>query len=217
MPVVEAGEGSGGMFFSLYDGYMKRNVDQNTPGARQRLNKNNVTVYEKFYDSISGKLTKVEVTHHESYGDSWLIHLDDGTEKYTLQLSFSSRQSNSFLRRLPNLDLKMPIDIHCGNYNEKGYLTLKQQGEKVPYYWTKEDPKSLPPMVKIQVRGAWQWDDTDMMKYLKRYVDEKLTPKLKEMYPIENLETIPGHESPGAVVLPPKNQVEPPDEDDLPF
>ena len=45
-------------------------------------------------------------------------------------------------------------------------ITLYQDGEKIAPYYTKEDPKGLPQMVKIKVKGKEQWDDSDMMTFL---------------------------------------------------
>jgi hypothetical protein len=45
---------------------------------------------------------------------------------------------------------------------------LYQDGQKIAPYYTKEDPKGLPQMVKIKVKGKEQWDDSDMMQFLEQ-------------------------------------------------
>ena len=227
MALVDADGTSGKMFFSLFDGSIKRNVDKNSQGARGRINKSGKTVYEKFYRSISGRFIKIEKKSHEEFGDSWVIDLRDGEETYSLQIPYSSRQADGFLRRVPLLELEKDLEITCGVYDGKPYLTLKQNGGKVEYYWTREKPGSLPPMVQIQVKGKYIWDDTDKMAYLERYVNERLIPKLTELNPVVESELPPtelggGNNDPmpefKPSVIPSSNNNPPiPEEDDLPF
>jgi hypothetical protein len=40
------------------------------------------------------------------------------------------------------------------------------QGAKIAPFYTKEDPKGLPEMVQVKVKGKVTWDDTDMMDFL---------------------------------------------------
>jgi hypothetical protein len=74
---------------------------------------------------------------------------------------------------LPNIDLSKEIRFMPWAMKDKNDptktitgITMYQDGEKLAPYYTKEDPKGLPQMVKIKVKGKEQWDDSDMMSYL---------------------------------------------------
>lgn len=215
MALTEVGQ-EGIIYLSTYDGYIKRNVDEHVEGAKKRTDKKGRIIYEKFYKKISGLLTRLETTQHEEYGKFWNIHLRDNlaNETYVFQIPFSSRYTDGFLRRLPNIEIKEPIEIICGKYDEKAYLVVHQHGSKVPYFWTKEDPKKLPPMVEVTLKGEKIWDDTAKMEYLEKYVNEIIVPGLAIAYPVENLQN---HDIPPANNISKPEEPEFPTKDDLPF
>ncbi len=180
MPLVERGE-SNVLYFSVFEGYLKRNVDESEENAKEKITKTGKKYFMRFYSSISGSLFSMEKSHHEDYGDSWNIKLRDDDQTYHLQIPYSSRQADGFLRRLPNIDLNKPIEIACGDYDNKYYLTVKQDGIKVPYFWDKENPGDLPQMVQVKYKGDLVWDDTDKMQYLEKYFTDKIFPELEKL------------------------------------
>lgn len=178
MALEDATQGEGKKFFSLFNGEIKTYVDKETPGAKERINKQGTKVYEKFYRSISGIITGITKKVHDEYGKSWVIDLVDGEDKYSLQIPYSSRQADGLLRRLPNVKIEKNVQISCGNYDERAYLTLKQDGDKVEYFWTRENPGKLPEMVQVELKGELVWDDTKKMVHLEGYVNEHFMPKV---------------------------------------
>ena len=184
-------EESKGIFLGLFDGRICQKCSPKDKGAKSRIDKTGKEVYEKFYFSIYGKLINVTVREHEEFGDSWIVHLRDNDEDYYFQFPFSSRQADGFLRRLPNIKLQDPIEIACGKRDDKPWLTVKQGGEKVKYFWTKEEPRKLPPMVQVMVKGKLTWDDTEKMKYLRWYVNEHAVPELQKLNPVEQIQVQP--------------------------
>jgi hypothetical protein len=76
--------------------------------------------------------------------------------------------------------------IKTGIYEEKPYLTISQDGEKVEYFFTKDNPNGLPEMEKIQVKGKPTWDDTKRLIWLENYVFENITPALNAIYGTTN-------------------------------
>lgn len=203
------------LYLSIYDGRMKYNVKPDTQGAEKRINKNAKEVWEMFVSSVSGHLVGIEKQVSEEYQDSWVIKLHDRSDDSTvhLRIPYSGRQADGFLRRLPNMDLEKPIKIAAGSYNEKQWLTVSQEGSKLDYYWTQENPGNLPQMVQMVVKGKEVWDDTEKMKYLERYVNEKVIPKIQSAK-----SAIESALPEGNIGTPNANDVPPaPEEDDLPF
>ena len=217
MAMTEAGGGDGLFFFSVLNGILKRNVDQHEDGAVERVNAVGKTVFEKYYREIIGNVTKIEKKVHEEYGDSWIIYLQDVAENYAIQIPFSSIQADRFFRRLPNVDLDKKLSMEFGRAGDKPYLLLFQDGERVDYFWTKENPGQLPPMQQLTVKGKLVWDDTDKMNYIERYVDTMIQPKLELMKQASPpvVESAQNVQAPKAEIFPgdPVSNVP----DDLPF
>jgi len=216
-------EGGTGIFLGIYDGKICQKCSSDDEGAKERIDKTGKVVYEKFYYSVYGKLINISIRSHAEYGDSWILHLRDEGKDYFLQIPYSSRQADGFLRRLPNVKFENNIEIACGKYNEKAYLVIKQYGEKVEYFWTRENPKGLPPMVEKVVNGKTVWDDTEKMKYLRNIVMTRIVPKLRELNPIDNVSPVDQVDdyftptAPPPPPPPPKEYTEADVPDDLPF
>lgn len=183
MGMTEAGGNEGMFFFSILNGYLKRTVPEHEEGAVERINSEGKKVFEKFYKEISGMLVDIQKREHESYGDSWIITLEDVADTCKLQIPYSSIQSDRFFRRLHNVDVNKPISIRCGRVDDKPFLVVDQDGKPLDYYWTKDDPKHLPPMVQKTVKGKLVWDDTDRMAYIEMYLEKKFMPRLKSNSP----------------------------------
>ena len=173
----------GGTSLSLYNGKICKKVPPEAPGAVSRTNKDGKLVHEKFYESIEGYLVYIEKIAHQEYGDAWMVHLHDGTDPYKLRIPYTGRQTDGLLRRLPEIDLKQPITIVVGQYETVPFLTVIQNGEKVPYFWTKENPGELPPMKLITVNNKKMWDHSIKMEYLEKYLEGKINPTLNKLHP----------------------------------
>jgi hypothetical protein len=128
-------------------------------------------VYEIAYSSVTGKIKGMDKRDHE-YGTDLTLIVEDGDQRYAIQMPFSSRYSSSFLKAVPNLNLSDEVKLAPWAMTDKNDPTKQvtgitmYQGGKVPSYYTKEDPNGLPPMVKIKIKGKEAWDDTDMMDFL---------------------------------------------------
>jgi hypothetical protein len=160
-------------------------------------------------------LTEIGVAEHEEYGKQWVFNLEDGAEAYRLQLSENSRVLTSLLFALPSCDLKKPIAIHPYDFADKDGknhtgVTLKQDGEKVGWFFTREEPKGLPELRAVTVDGKEAWDSSERMRFLHSYVNQHIIPLL----PATSMAAETNDD-----VLPP-NMAESnpePDPDDLPF
>jgi hypothetical protein len=171
------------IYLEVFDGKITRKVPEGTDGAAPRTNKNGTLVYEMHYRAVEGVLLDIGVYKHNMYGSQWRFTLQDGAETYCLQLSENTRALSSLLLALPSCDLKKPINIRPYEFtNEEGKskagVRLTQDGKKVEWFFTREDPKGLPDLKPITIEGKETFDSTARMSWLRQYVDEHIVPQL---------------------------------------
>ena len=68
-------------------------------------------------------------------------------------------------------------------YTEEGdkkssVIFINQNGKGLKHFWTRDNPKDLPDLKKIKVKGKDTWDDSDRLDYLLDYVNQNILPKL---------------------------------------
>jgi hypothetical protein len=159
-------------YLSVADGNLVRQHKQANERTTERLTKTGKLVFEERFKDLTAKLDGID-TRENDYGKQWQIKFQDQGDFYIVSLPYSSRYASSFLKVLPNIDLSKEIRFMPWAMKDKNDptktitgITMYQDGEKLAPYYTKEDPKGLPQMVKIKVKGKEQWDDSDMMSYL---------------------------------------------------
>lgn len=167
---------SGKIYLSIADGKLVQQFKEAQEGTKERINKNARVVHEKFYDAIVGHLTGV-IKRENDYGIFLEIGLHDGEDQYQISTQFSGRYSSSFLKALANVKLNEKVRIMPWSMVDKNDATKKVTGltmyhndgnnwVKLAPYYTKDDPKGLPQMVKVKLKGKETWDDSDMMDFL---------------------------------------------------
>lgn len=159
-------------YLSVADGNLVRQHKQANAQTTERITKTGKLVFEERFKDLTAKLDGIS-TRENDYGKQWQLRFQDGGDYYVISLPYSSRYASSFLKVLPNLDLSKEVRFMPWAMKDKldatktiTGITLYQDGEKLAPYYTKDDPKGLPQMVKIKVKGKEQWDDSDMMSYL---------------------------------------------------
>ena len=159
-------------YLSVADGNLVRQHKQANAQTTERITKTGKLVFEERFKDLTAKLDGI-TTRENDYGKQWQIRFQDQGDYYVISLPYSSRYASSFLKALPNIDLAKELRFMPWAMKDKmdptktiTGITLYQDGEKVAPYYTKEDPKGLPQMVKIKVKGKEQWDDSDMMVFL---------------------------------------------------
>lgn len=161
-------------YLSVADGNLVRQHKQANERTTERLTKTGKLVFEERFKDLTAKLDGI-TTRENDYGKQWQLRFQDQGDYYVISLPYSSRYASSFLKALPNIDLAKELRFMPWAMKDKmdatktiTGITLYQDGEKVAPYYTKEDPKGLPQMVKIKVKGKEQWDDTSMMDFLEQ-------------------------------------------------
>lgn len=171
----------GGKYITILGGKFCQRVDQNTPGAVSRVNKEGKTVFEKYYDAFTGKLVGIK-TQDGAYGKNWLFSFRDKEDVYNLQLGYSNGYAVAFLKMLPNVDITKEMKVSPKSEQEgdktKTSLFINQGGQPVKHAYTKENPNGLPQWEQITVKGQLVWDSTKQLEFLENMVTTQIAPKL---------------------------------------
>ena len=175
-----------GKFITILGGKLCQRVADGTEGAVKRTNKMGNVVFEKFYDSFTGKLIDIKV-QDGTYGKTWNFTFKDQAEPYTLQLSYSNSFSTAFLKQLPNIDLTKEMKISPSvkevDGKDRSSLFINQDGKTIKHAYTRENPNGIPDMEQVTVKGALIWDDTKRIEFLDKMVHETIIPKLRDIVP----------------------------------
>lgn len=170
-----------GNFITILNGKFCQRVQEGTEGAVKRVNKIGKTVYEKFYDSFTGKLVGIKVQDGE-YGKTWNFSFQDQGEVYILQLSYSNSFATQFLKILPNIDLSKEMKVSPSvkevDGKNRSSLFVNQDGIALKHAYTRENPNGLPDMEQILVKGQKTWDDTKRIEFLYNMVQTIIIPRL---------------------------------------
>lgn len=168
-------------YYNISNGKIVRSYGGNKPEGietTERVNKNGNTVYEQHFDFIKGKLIKADLKTHEEYGDSIELTITDGSDIAVLQFKFDSSYGRSFLYKTPNLDIKQVVNIKPYSFVSKDTgktilgMTIYNPLEKVPNYYTREEPNGMPELKPIKLKGKDTWDNSDQLEFLQEKYKE---------------------------------------------
>jgi hypothetical protein len=165
--------GEGGIFLGISDGKLvQQHREPQKNVTTTRITKTGKTVHEEKFDYIEGILFSLK-TKENDYGKQYILGVQDGDDKFFINISYSSRYATSFLKALPNIDVSKPVKLMPWAMTDKNDSTKKvtgitmwQDGEKITPFYTKEAPNGLPEMVQVKLKGKMQWDSTDMDAFL---------------------------------------------------
>ena len=188
-----------GKFITILGGKFCQRVPEGTAGAVQRTNKLGKVVWEKFYESFTGKLVGIKV-QDGTYGKTWNFAFQDKGEVYTLQLSYSNSFATAFLKMLPNIDLTKEMKVSPSTKEvdgkNKSSLFVNQDGKPLKHAYTRENPNGMPDMEQVTVKGEKVWDDTKRIAFLYNMVQTQIVPKLsKAEVPVEPAEPVAEEET----------------------
>lgn len=175
------GSNTSAIYLAVADGKIVRRTKEPTATSKERITKTGKIVHEEHYDYVMGLIVDI-ATRENEYGKFWNVVLLDGSEKYTLQFQYSGGNASSFLRALPNVDLSKPVKmiprVQIDKDKKRSSIVMVQGENAIRWKWTKDNPGDMPTLRKVKVKGIEQWDDSDMMEYLEKYVFTEIKPKL---------------------------------------
>lgn len=164
-----------GKFLGVTNGKISLRVPEGTEGAAERKITRGVnegkSVYELFFDSVDGYIIGGEVSRKELNGtviESIVIKIKDGKEIFNLNIPWGSKMRDSFIKVLPNLDVSKRVEIVVfpDKTDKSAVLLVKQDGESLPWFYTRETPNGLPQPTKKTVKGVEKWDFSDVETFL---------------------------------------------------
>ncbi len=174
---------SNAIFLSTFDGFFEQKLKEPKPGCVQRVNKNNETINVLRFNTLIGKIVKIEYKKTEKFGDFWSITFVDD-RAYKLDLAVASSSTFYFLNRLINadLDLKAPVELkvfaEVEDDKKKTVILLKQAGKMIGGVYTKDNPQDLPPMEQVMFKGKLEWDSTKRDQFLRDVIEKYVVPEL---------------------------------------
>jgi len=172
-------------YLKISDGKVSIKVNEGSEGAIKCTNKDGSKVwYEKRHSSISGRIVGIHKRDHD-FGSDLCINIEDGGERFELQMPWSSSYATGFFCSMPNIDFDSRLVINpwmkIVEDKKKTALYIKKEGEEesVKWFWTRESPGDCPPMVQIMVKGVLTWDDSARQVFFAKYLKEFILPKLQ--------------------------------------
>lgn len=143
-------------------------------------------IKELQYTGIEGTINKSYVDESE-YGVIYVTEItDDIGDSFKLQIPMDSQFFTQYAKRMPNIDKTQPVFIGLGfdRQKEKHFLFAKQNGEKVSFAFTKDNPSGMPQPTKKTVKGkeVWDWEEQEEFLY-KVAIDFAEEPASKESMP----------------------------------
>ncbi len=178
------GNSSHSIFVGIMDGKIVRRHQIATEGVtKTRTTKTGKVVHEEHFDHISGFITDIGKKSHETFGDFLVISIVDGEQRFSLEFNIDSGYATAFFKILPNMDFAKRTTIipsmKIVDDKKKVTIFINQSEKALKHYFTKDDPKGLPQMVKMTVKNKEIWDNTEQMKFFMKMLDKAL-PKIHE-------------------------------------
>jgi hypothetical protein len=161
-------EGKVDHYLSVVGGKVAERVNENTPGAVKRVNKNEKVVYEMLHDGLDDMIFMGATIENSDYGEQIRIKMESDGETFQLSVPFQSRYGNSLLWKFPFVDVGMEFNIYPYDFEgDEGKVTgfsITQGGEKVKAAFTEGVVPQ--PVAKKGRGGKEEWDYTERENFL---------------------------------------------------
>lgn len=102
---------------------------------------------------------------------------------YELSMDLESGYANAFCSMSPNIDFGKPVSISAGiekleNGNEFGKLFIRQDGQPLKWFFTKDgEHKTPPPVVQTDRNGTYN-DYSAKVNFFRKMLIEKIRPAI---------------------------------------
>ncbi len=179
-------------FINVTDGKLRQRVEPDHPQAKERKVTNPKTgdskiVSELVYDFVEGNIIKIYAREQEGFGKQWIVEMQDGEEFFNISINYESGYAFAFLSRIFNVDISQRLRLtpYYIEDDRRAGIGIRQGGEKIKPYYTKDDPKDMPKLKNPDDESDRKIWKIQVLKFLQDKVDTKLTPILQGLYPIE--------------------------------
>lgn len=132
-------------FINIVGGRFAVKCTADTEGAVKRFSeKKKEDVYELVYDSLTALIKEMKISKTD-YGKFLELTTDDGEQ---LSIPVESKYFDAFCSKIGNADLSKDVKIVPFSFESDGKkfigLNIYQDGSKLEYFYSKEDPKGKP-------------------------------------------------------------------------
>ena len=126
-------------------------------------------IKELQYTGIEGVIKGAYVDESD-FGTNFVTELeDDEGSRFKLQIPIDSQFFGQYAKRIPNIvkDKSLFLGLGYDRERERHFLYAKQEGNKVPMKFTKDEPNNMPPPVQKTVKGktVWDWEEQENFLY----------------------------------------------------
>lgn len=136
-------------YLNIVGGKIARRVKEGDEGAVKRYSeKKQEDLYERYYDELSGIIRRLEIEESD-YGKNLKVTISDIGEDYVLNIPVESKFFDSFCAKIKSANLNASLTLIPYSFTDKegkklSGMNIYQDGEKLPYFYSKEDPKGKP-------------------------------------------------------------------------
>lgn len=164
-------------YLSISKGHFIQSATATTEGAIPRVNKNGITVYELHFDNdFYGTISDVRImpNGYDGKDEIKMSFVDSDHIRWVVQFGLRSSYGRRFMSTFWNINTKEEIAISPYYFTPKGSsdivngMNILQFGEKVPPFYTNDEPGQVPPLATVVVKGENVIDDTTRVDYLKQ-------------------------------------------------
>ena len=208
------------LFYTIVGGTFRTQIPQDDPKAVRRDwqsadGKTSGTKYERVINALIGYITDIQFFDGE-YGLQIVVSLDKDAERKTpkIALGTASREAESFMKRLPNVDLEKEVRLRPFSFNDQEsgdevrgmeVLQADENGDftvKIKNYFRDEEKKENSngfPNPEGETdsysKDDWKMYFLQARKFLITYTKEMICPKIvrqdgtstsREEYPVED-------------------------------
>ena len=177
----------------LSDGSIRIKTDESDPEAKRRDYETSTgetgVKFERVYQSISGKITGIELIDG-NFGVNLNISLKDGEDEYKLSVGTNTTFGEDIMKKLPNINLNEEVSFAPYSFtddkgkNRRG-VTVMQNEVKIKNFFVGEDGKELingmpAPEGDTSKFNSNKWKIYFMLvnEFLQAYIKDNVVPKL---------------------------------------
>jgi hypothetical protein len=180
-------------YFNPLGSVFVERVTEDTEGAVKRTTAPKTgqpkTVWEIHFEDVGGRLTSIEVEETD-FGKKYKLGFNYVGELHSVSIPVESRYGDSLMNKIGSVDLTKDFMLKCYSFTPKGEakkregLNIFQDGVKLPYYFTQEDPKGKPAPEENMDADDWKIYNIKARKFYAAFIKE-LDGKLKQSKPAE--------------------------------